>query len=152
MMPETRRTGRKLVVLVDDDPDFGALVRMMLAGRDLDLITVEAGAAALAAIRAHQPDLVILDLMLPDMNGWEVFMAMRAEPVSAPIPVIILSCVGTRHDRSFGLQVARVNDYLVKPCLPSRLRASVEAALAHGADAPAREAIALLGRGLALPN
>jgi len=79
MLPETRRTERKKVVLVDDDPDFGTLVRMMLAGGDLDLITVEEGTTALSTIREHQPDLVILDLMLPDMNGWEVFMALRAQ-------------------------------------------------------------------------
>jgi two-component system OmpR family response regulator len=143
---------RKKVVLVDDDADFGALVRMMLAGGDLDLITVEEGTSAMAAIREHQPDVVILDLMLPDMNGWEIFMAMRAEAVSAPIPVIILSCMGTRHDRSFGLQVARVHDYLVKPCLPSRLRASVNAAIGGGAAALARATPNLAGRALALQN
>ena len=104
------------------------------------------------AIREHQPDLVILDLMLPDMNGWEIFMAMRAETQSAHIPVIILSCVGTRHDRSFGLQVARVHDYLLKPCLPSRLRASVTAALT-GRPAPRTEPTpTLAGRDLALPT
>ena len=143
---------RKKVVLVDDDVDFCDLVRMMLAGGDLDLVAVEDGTAAMAAIREHRPDLVILDLMLPDMNGWEIFMAMRAEADYAPIPVIILSCVGTRHDKSFGLQVARVHDYLVKPCLPSRLRASVAAALSGEAVALARPAANLSGRALALQN
>jgi DNA-binding response OmpR family regulator len=93
------------------------------------LISAESGQGGLDAIHAHQPDLVILDLMLPDMNGWEVFVAMRAAPATAEIPVIILSSAGTRHDRSFSLQVAQVHDYLVKPCLPSRLRASVASAL-----------------------
>ena len=115
-------------MIVEDDADFRTLVRMMLGG-DLEMIAVDEGGAAMDAIREHRPDLVILDLMLPDMNGWEIFMAMRNEPASANIPVIILSCIGTRHDRSFGLQVARVHDYLVKPCLPSRLRASVASAL-----------------------
>jgi DNA-binding response OmpR family regulator len=55
---------------------------------------------------------------------------MRKEPHSAHVPVIILSSEGTRLDRSFGVQVAQVHDYLVKPCLPSRLRESVETALA----------------------
>ena len=66
-------------MIVDDDTDFCALVRMVLAGGDLEMIAVEAGTGAMAAIRAHHPDVVILDLMLPDMNGWDVFMAMRAE-------------------------------------------------------------------------
>jgi DNA-binding response OmpR family regulator len=143
---------RKKVVLVDDDVDFCDLVRMMLAGSDLDVVTVADGTTAMTAIREHQPDLVILDLMLPDMNGWEIFIAMRAEADYAPIPVIILSCVGTRHDKSFGLQVARVHDYLVKPCLPSRLRASVAAALSDRAAGLARPAASLSGRALALQH
>jgi DNA-binding response OmpR family regulator len=123
--------GRKTVVVVEDDPDFLSLVRMMLRPDDIELVAVETGQSALRAIQEHQPDLVILDLMLPDMNGWEVFRAMRAEAASAQTPVIILSSLGTRHDRSFGLQVAQVHDYLTKPCLPSRLRASVAAALSN---------------------
>lgn len=120
---------KKKVVLVEDDDDFRALVALMLADSNLELIPAATGQAGLAAIQTRQPDLVILDLMLPDMSGWDVFIAMRAEPASAAIPVIILSSVGTRHDRSFGLQVAQVHDYVTKPCLPSRLRASVASAL-----------------------
>ncbi len=119
----------KKVVVVEDDDDFRALVALMLADPNLELIPAATGRSGLDAIQAHQPDLVILDLMLPDMSGWDVFIAMRAAPASANIPVIILSSVGTRHDRSFGLQVAQVHDYVTKPCLPSRLRASVASAL-----------------------
>jgi DNA-binding response OmpR family regulator len=123
---------RKTIVIVEDDDDFRWLVQKMLAGLDagaLELIGAPDGRSALSAIADRRPDLVILDLDLPDMNGWEVFMAMRQEPETAGIPVIILSSEGTRLDRSFGIQVAQVHDYLVKPCLPSRLRQSVEAAL-----------------------
>jgi len=129
MLLQDNPAPKKKVILVDDDADFSALVRMMFADSAVDMINLEDGRAAMPAIRAQKPDLVILDLMLPDMNGWEIFMAMRAEAESANIPVIILSCVGTRQDRSFGLQVAHVHDYLLKPCLPSRLRASVASAL-----------------------
>jgi len=121
---------KKRVVLVEDDGDFRELVALMLADSNLDLVPAENGQVALEAIRAQPTDLVILDLMLPDMSGWEVFMALRQEPATAATPVIILSSVGTRHDRSFGLQVAQVHDYLTKPCLPSQLRASVASALA----------------------
>jgi DNA-binding response OmpR family regulator len=120
---------KKKIVVVEDDADFRALVQLMLGQGQFELISADSGQGGLDAIRAHRPDLVILDLMLPDMSGWEVFMAMRAAPASAEIPVIILSSAGTRHDRSFSLQVAQVHDYLVKPCLPSRLRASVASAL-----------------------
>ena len=128
---ETESPPAKKVVVVDDDDDYRRLVQLMLAdgtGAMVELITAENGQSGLAAIRAHHPDVVILDLVLPDMHGWEVFMVMRGEAESAGIPVIILSSYGTRHDRSFGLQVARVHDYLTKPCLPSRLRESVATA------------------------
>jgi DNA-binding response OmpR family regulator len=149
-MSTEEHVARKKVMLVEDDADFRTLVRMML-GSDLDIIWVGDGTGAMDAIRQHQPDLVILDLMLPDMNGWEIFMAMRQEAASADIPVIILSCIGTRHDRSFGLQVARVHDYLLKPCLPSRLRASVASALA-GQPAHDGRRSALSGAAAALPG
>ena len=150
MSTQERPARKPKVMLVEDDADFRTLVRMILGG-DLEIISIGEGTGAMDAIRQHQPDLVILDLMLPDMNGWEIFMAMRTEAASANIPVIILSCVGTRHDRSFGLQVARVHDYLLKPCLPSRLRASVASALA---GRPAHEARlgALSSRAAAMPN
>ena len=152
MLSHERTALKKKVVIVEDDADFRTLVRMMLAGDDLEIIAIADGTGAMDAIRQHRPDLVILDLMLPDMNGWEIFMAMRDEAESANIPVIILSCVGTRHDRSFGLQVARVHDYLVKPCLPSRLRASVAAALNNEAPALGGQAATVNNRALALQN
>ena len=130
----------RTIVVVEDDDDFRwLLVRMLdgVTGGPVEVIAAADGRSALRAIHERTPDLVILDLGLPDMHGWEVFMAMRQEPDSARIPVIILSSEGTRIDRSFGLQVAHVHDYLVKPCLPSRLRQSVAAALAPLAAPPA---------------
>jgi CheY-like chemotaxis protein len=130
----------KTVLVVDDDPDFRFLVELILGGSAAELAeaglpdalrvaSAATGGEALQHLADHPPDLVILDLTLPDTNGWEVFVAMRRDPRLAHIPVIILSSQGTRHDRVFGLQIARVHDYLTKPCLPSRLRASVAAAL-----------------------
>ena len=130
MASENGPAPAKKVLLIEDDDDFRALVGLMLAETHLDLRSAANGQAGLAALRDDQPDLVILDLMLPDMSGWDVFIAMRDNPAWAAIPVIILSSVGTRHDRSFGLQVAQVHAYLTKPCLPSRLRAAVASALA----------------------
>lgn len=132
MLPASNVPPKKTVLVVEDDDDFRWLVVQMLADLrqgEVEVIGMANGRSALEAIAARPPDLVILDLGLPDMNGWEVYMAMRQAPRTARVPVIILSSGGTRIDRSFGLQVAQVHDYLVKPCLPSRLRQSVEAAL-----------------------
>jgi DNA-binding response OmpR family regulator len=118
---------------VEDDADFRNLVQLILeeGNPGLEVLHAESGRAALEVLRAAPVDVVILDLMLPDMHGWEVYLALRNGERNTQVPVIILSSQGTRHDRSFGLQVAQVHDYLTKPCLPSRLRASVATALAR---------------------
>ncbi len=128
-MTEQPSKTRKVVV-VEDDEDFMQLVRMILADIDIEVISAFSGRQGLEAIAAHKPQVVILDLMLPDMNGWEVYMHMRQTPPLADIPVIILTVQGTRQDRTFGAHVAKVHEYLLKPCLPSQLRQSVLSALA----------------------
>ncbi|MGH2522940.1 MAG: response regulator [Anaerolineales bacterium] len=125
---------KKKIVIVEDDEDFLALVDMILADAGVEIIPALEGTQGLKAIRAHKPDLVILDLLLPDMNGWEVFLRMRSEAASERTPVIILTSQGTRTDRTFSLQVARVHDYLMKPCLPSQLRQSVASALQRSSE------------------
>lgn len=134
MTESTVDVPRKKIVVVEDDEDFVALVRMILSNGDVDLISATNGTRGLEAIRQHRPDLVILDLMLPDMHGWEVYMRLRSEAETQTTPVIILTSQGTRHDRNFSLQVARVHDYLMKPCLPSQLRQSVASALKAKSD------------------
>jgi DNA-binding response OmpR family regulator len=134
MTDSTVAVPRKKIVVVEDDEDFVALVRMILSNGDVELISATNGTRGLEAIRLHQPDLVILDLMLPDMHGWEVYMRLRSEAETQNTPVIILTSQGTRHDRNFSLQVAHVHDYLMKPCLPSQLRQSVASALKAKSD------------------
>ena len=120
---------RQTVVVIEDDEDFLGLVKLMLADTGLQIVPALGGREGLDAIRQVQPDLVILDLVLPDLSGWEVFMQMRAVPATSETPVIILTNQGTRVDRNFGLRVAHVHDFLMKPCLPSQLRQSVVSAL-----------------------
>lgn len=128
-METTVAGDRKTVVVIEDDEDFLGLVKLMLADIGLQIVPALGGREGLDAIRQVQPDLVILDLVLPDISGWEVFMQMRAEPATSETPVIILTNQGTRVDRTFGLRVAHVHDFLMKPCLPSQLRQSVASAL-----------------------
>jgi CheY-like chemotaxis protein len=127
--------GNKKVVVIDDDEDFLALVLMILAGEGVEIIPCSSGLAGLEAIRSRRPAAVVLDLMLPDVNGWEIFMQMKQDPALENTPVIILTSHSTRPDRTFGLQVAQVHDFITKPCLPSRLRESVASALAKTAAA-----------------
>jgi DNA-binding response OmpR family regulator len=117
------------IVLIEPDDDITALVRMILSNDELEVQSAVNGKHALELIHAHPPHLVILDLSLPDMNGWELFMQMQAESGLAQVPIIILASQASRVDRTFGLKVAQVRDYLLKPFLPSQLRRSVASAL-----------------------
>lgn len=121
----------KTVVCIEDDRDFLDLMRLMLNGTDLKFIPALGGAAGIEAVREHKPDLVLLDLMMPDMHGWEVYMQMRADEQLRDIPVIVVTALATRYDKTFGLRVAKVADYITKPFMPSQLRQSIQAALAH---------------------
>jgi len=120
----------KTVVCVEDDAEFLDLMKLMLYDSKLNFISALGGQAGLDAIRQHHPDLVLLDLMMPDMSGWDLCMKMRAEEQIRDTPVIVVTALSTRHDRSFGLSVAKVADYITKPFMPSQLRHSIEAVLA----------------------
>jgi len=118
------------IVVVEADEDFLHLIPVILADCGAQLVVARTGRNGLDAIQERRPDLVILDLNLPDMNGWEVFIQLRGAPSSeGQLPVIILADEGTRLDRTFSLRVAQVHDYLMKPFLPSQLQESVAEAL-----------------------
>lgn len=126
------------ILVIESDEDFSKLLQMMLADCGAEVIFKTSGAAGLEYLRTQPVQLILLDLILPDMNGWEVYLQIRQKADQTPAPVIVLSEQGTRVDRTFGLRVAQVHDYLIKPFMPSQLRQSVAAALrsqtleAHG--------------------
>ncbi|MBI3359964.1 MAG: response regulator [Chloroflexi bacterium] len=126
---DKKAASQKTVVCIEDDRDFLDLIRLMLNDANLKVITALGGQAGLEAIRQNHPDLVLLDLMMPDMHGWEVYMKMRADEQSSNIPVIVVTALATQYDRSFGLRVAKVADYITKPFMASHLRERIQAVL-----------------------
>ncbi len=80
----------------------------------------------LKAVREQLPDLVLLDLMMPDMDGWEVYQQMKAEESTRNIPVIIVTAKAQSIDKVLGLHIAKVDDYISKPFSPQELMNSVE--------------------------
>ena len=137
-MPD-RALPLKKIVVVEADEDLLHLIQMTLADCGAELLSAGNGQEGLALIGASQPNAIILDLALPDMSGWEVYIRLRDGSSTAPAPaVIILADEGTRLDRNFSLQVAQVHDYQVKPFLPSQLRRSVAEALRMSAICEAR--------------
>jgi DNA-binding response OmpR family regulator len=77
------------------------------------------------------PSLVLLDLMMPDMDGWEVYQRMKGNPESSHIPVIVVTAKAQGIDKMLGLHIAKVDDYITKPFSPAELLSSVEKVLAE---------------------
>ncbi len=119
------------VVCVEDEPEMIDLVRLILAKEGFEVVGVSGGLEGLATIERLQPDLVLLDLMMPDMDGWEVYRRMKANPTISNIPVIVITAKAQSIDRVLGLQVAKVDDYITKPFGPAQLLKSIEKVLAR---------------------
>jgi CheY-like chemotaxis protein len=124
------------LVICDDEDDIRRLVVFLL--RSYDLYEAPNGRRGLELIREVQPDLVLLDMMMPEMTGLEVLDAMRANPLTASIPVILLSAKGTTAEIERGLRSGATR-YLVKPFESQALRASVEEVLREYTRSPVKE-------------
>ncbi len=116
-----------IVLLVEDSATIRALVRKMLVAGGHTVVEAAGGAAGLAACRAQQPDVVLLDVEMPGMSGWDVLAAMKADPDLSDIPVVFLTGRSDTADMVDGLRLG-AHDYVGKPCKPSELLARVQAA------------------------
>jgi DNA-binding response OmpR family regulator len=116
------------ILIVEDDLDISALIAHYLEKAGHVVERLASGSTVMARLRAHPPDLVILDLMLPGMSGFVVCEAMRADPATAGIPVIMLTARGEEVDRIAGLEIG-ADDYVTKPFSPKELVARVAARL-----------------------
>jgi DNA-binding response OmpR family regulator len=101
------------------------LVRLTLARGGYECTGVNDPRQALDKINELQPSVVLLDLMMPQINGWEVYQSIRANESTKHIPVIIMTAMSSGMDRVLGLRVAQVADYINKPFSPTELLGSV---------------------------
>jgi DNA-binding response OmpR family regulator len=113
------------ITIVDDEPGIIEIVGVNLAADGYDISSAGTGKDALRMIRAGMPDLVILDVMLPDMDGWEVLQALESSPETAGIPVIMLTARAADDDILRGLELGAV-EYVTKPFFVEDLAASVK--------------------------
>jgi DNA-binding response OmpR family regulator len=126
------------ILIVEDDPDIADLIRHYLirAGHTADVLTT--GAEAVAHVKGIRPDAVILDLMLPGIHGLEICRALRADPATSLIPILIVTARAEEPDRIAGLELG-ADDYITKPFSPKELVARVAAVLrrsARGSQGP----------------
>ncbi len=118
----------KKILIVDDDLDGLKLISLMLQRHGYEVITANAGNQAIVIANNELPDLVILDVMMPDMNGYEVCRRLRANPTTQPIPIIMFTAKTMIDDKVAGFE-AGADDYLTKPTHPAELASRVKAVL-----------------------
>lgn len=117
---------RKKVVCIEDELEMIELVKLILGRSKFDVTGAVGGHEGLQKIAEIKPDLVLLDLMMPEMDGWEVYQKMKASEDMRDIPVIVVTAKAQSIDRVLGLHIARVDDYITKPFGPQELLDSVE--------------------------
>ena len=127
------------VLLIDDDARLGALVTEYLGKHEMDVTVAADGPRGLAALRARPIDVVLLDVMLPGADGFEVCRQIRADPALTAVPVIMLTARGDDVDKIVGLELG-ADDYLAKPFNPRELLARIRAVLRRGRVVPAGRA------------
>ena len=116
----------KRVVCIEDEPEMIDLVRLILGRKGFDVIGANGGIEGLETVQRERPDLVLLDLMMPDMDGWEVYQQMKADDDLRNIPVVVVTAKAQSIDKVLGLHIAKVDDYITKPFGPQELLESVE--------------------------
>ncbi|MGD2161979.1 MAG: response regulator [Anaerolineales bacterium] len=119
-------TEEKRVVCIEDEPEMIDLVRLILGRKGFHVIGANGGIEGLETVKREQPDLVLLDLMMPDMDGWEVYQQMKADDALRDIPVVVVTAKAQSIDKVLGLHIAKVDDYITKPFGPQELLESVE--------------------------
>ncbi len=119
----------KMILCIEDEPEMIDLICLILSRRGFEIRGANGGKEGLEIIRNEHPDLVLLDLMMPEMDGWEVYQQMKADEAAKDIPVIVVTAKAQSIDKVLGLHIAKVDDYIAKPFSPQELLASVDAVL-----------------------
>lgn len=116
----------RTLVYIEDDPEMIDLVTLILNRRGYEIKGAHGGRQGLDIVLQILPDIVLLDLMMPDMDGWDVYHQLKANEKTANIPVIIITAKAQAIDRVLGLHIAKVDDYISKPFRPQELLDSIE--------------------------
>ena len=111
----------KLILCIEDEQEMIDLIRLILSRRGFNVRGANSGVEGLKIIRDEHPDLILLDLMMPDMDGWEVYQQMKADDATKNIPVIVVTARAQSIDKVLGLHIAKVDDYIAKPFSPQEL-------------------------------
>jgi len=125
----------KMILCIEDDQEMIDLIRLILRRSGFEIRGANSGKEGLEIIRKDHPDLVLLDLMMPEMDGWEVYQQMKADEATKNIPVIVVTAKAQSIDKVLGLHIAKVDDYIAKPFSPQELSTSIDNVLARKKNA-----------------
>jgi len=117
------------VVCIEDEPGVIELIRLILERRGLKVVGAGSGVQGLEVVRQVRPSLVLLDLMMPGMDGWEVYRRMKADAIMKTIPVIIVTAKAEGIDEVLAKHIAKVDDYIKKPFSLQELLQSIDRVL-----------------------
>jgi two-component system, OmpR family, response regulator VicR len=120
---------KKRVLCIEDHPEMIELIRLILGREGFEVDGALGGREGLKAIQENPPDLILLDLMMPDVDGWEVYRQIKADEDLRRIPVIAVTAKAQSIDRVLGLHIAGMDDFITKPFGPKELTASVQRVL-----------------------
>jgi len=119
----------KRLAYIEDEAEMIDLVRLILGRHGYTVLGATGGRDGLNLVRKEHPDLVLLDLMMPDMDGWDVYHQIRSDELTRDIPVIVITAKAQNIDKILGLRIAKVEDYISKPFSPQELLDRVEQVL-----------------------
>lgn len=115
------------ILSIDDDPSITKLIRILLGTYGMNVITANSGKHGLELVRSESPDLVLLDIMMPEMSGWDVCQAIRA---FSDVPIIAFSALGSPHEIEKALKMG-FNDFLEKPSSSEIMVERIEKLTSH---------------------
>ncbi len=118
------------ILYIEDDSEMIDLVSLILNRQGYQVTGANGGRKGLELAQSVRPDLVLLDLMMPDMDGWDVYQQLKSAEETRNIPVIIITARSQTIDRVLGMQIAKVDDYIIKPFRPDDLIQSIKKVLA----------------------
>lgn len=129
-------TSKIRVLCIDDEADTLELLQLILERKGYEVVTALDGRDGLQAMGEEKPDIVLLDIMMPKPDGWQVFHTIKNNPAQAHIPVIMVTAKAQSIDQVLGLHVAKADGYVTKPFLPGELFRAMDTALAKAIPAP----------------
>jgi two-component system phosphate regulon response regulator PhoB len=144
MIPEKTAASPSRILVIEDEPDIAALLAFHIARAGYRVSTTASGSDGLKSAHEERPSLVVLDLMLPDMSGFDVLEALRADPNTATTAVLMLTARKEEEDRIRGLRIG-ADDYVVKPFSPQELVLRIGAILRRARSGPTLDDVTVIG-------